>query len=62
MRSFYLHLDDIELQLKLKHPVAIRKPPILKPVSLDAADPNFYNLLKLYELDCKIYEYLRKSE
>ena len=48
MRPFYLHLDDDELQMR--HPGAVRRYPIQKPVRPNVNDQNFSNLLKIYYL------------
>ena len=57
MRPFYLHLNDAELQVR--HPGAVRKAPIQKPVRPEPTDANFNNLLKLYTLDLAIYDSYR---
>ena len=59
MRPFYLHLDDEELHFR--HPGAVRRDPIQKPVRPNVDDPNFSNLLKIYDLDCRIYDSFRNG-
>ena len=59
MRPFYLHLDDNELLAR--HPGAVRKPPITKPILPDAADPNFSNLMKLHDKYDVIYKSYRNG-
>lgn len=59
MLPFYLHLSDAELLLR--HPGAIRKPAIPKPVRPDVTDPAFSNKLKLFDLDEKIYKSYREG-
>jgi hypothetical protein len=57
MRPFYLHLTDAELQVR--HPGTVRRLPIQRPVRPEHTDANFTNLLKLFELDNKIYDSYR---
>ena len=59
MLPFYLHLSGAKLLLR--HPGAIRKPAIPKPVRPDVTDPEFSNKLKLYDLDEKIYKSYREG-
>lgn len=59
MLPFYLHLDDEELLIR--HPGAIRKLPIEKPVRPIATDPNFSNNLKLFDKDDEIYKSYRNG-
>ena len=59
MRPFFLHLSNDELQAR--HPGAVRKPAITKPIRPDATDPNFSNLLKLFDMDEAIYASYRNG-
>ena len=57
MQSFFLHLSDKELLVR--HPGVAEKSPITKPIRPAATDPNFSNILKLYNKDEMIYSSYR---
>ena len=59
MQSFFLHLSDNEPLVR--HPGVAKKSPITKAIRPAATDPNFSNILKLYDKDEMIYNSYRNG-